>query len=110
MLNSPGYEPRQLPSQCPLQRARLTVRSWEEAKYSRYSYMLAMEMTEFGCMSGGSDGIESGCKAGDPGSSPKLGRSSGEGNGYPPQYFCLEKSVARGAWRATVHGVAKSWT
>ena len=72
MLNSPGYEPRQLLSQCPLQRARLTVRSWEEAKYSRYSYMLAMEMTEFGCMSGGSDGIESGCKAGDPGSSPKL--------------------------------------
>ena len=111
MLNSTGYEPRQLPSQCPLQRARLTLKSREEAKYSRCSYMLVMEMMEFGCMSGGSDGIESGCKAGDPGSIPRLGRSlSWEGNGYPLQYFCLENSVDRGAWRATVHGAAKSWT
>ena len=34
------------------------------------------------------------------------GRSPGEGNGYPPQYFCLENSMDRGAWWATVHGVA----
>ena len=36
--------------------------------------------------------------------------SPGEGNGYPLQYFCLENPTDRGAWRATVHGVAKSWT
>ena len=36
------------------------------------------------------------------------GRSPGEGNGYPLQYSCLEKSMDRGAWRVTVHGVANS--
>ena len=46
----------------------------------------------------------------DPGSIPGSGRSPGEGNGYPLQYSCLENSVDGGAWRATVHGVAKSWT
>ena len=45
--------------------------------------------------------------AGDMGSIPKLGRSPGEGNGNPLQYSCLENSMDRGAWRATVHGVAK---
>ena len=39
-----------------------------------------------------------------------LGRSSGEGNDYLLQYFCLENSMDRGAWWATVHGVAKSQT
>ena len=33
---------------------------------------------------------------------------TGEGNGYPSQYSCWEKSMDRGAWQATVHGVAKS--
>ena len=37
-------------------------------------------------------------------------RSPGEGNGYPLQYSCLENLMDRGAWRATVHGVPKSWT
>ena len=36
------------------------------------------------------------------------GRSPGEGNGYPPQYFCLENSKDRGAWQATFHRVAES--
>jgi len=36
-----------------------------------------------------------------------LGRALGEENGYPPQYSCLENSMDRGAWRATVHGVAE---
>ena len=40
---------------------------------------------------------------------PGLGRSPGEGNSNPLQYACLENSMDRGAWRATVHGVAKSW-
>ena len=39
-----------------------------------------------------------------------LGGSSGEGNGNPLQYSCLENSKDRGAWRATVHGIAKSQT
>ena len=39
------------------------------------------------------------------GSVPGLGRSPGEGHGNPPQYFCLENPMDRGAWRATVHSV-----
>ena len=42
------------------------------------------------------------------GSVPELGRSPGEGNGNPLQYSCLGNPMDRGAWRATVHGVAKS--
>ena len=45
--------------------------------------------------------------AGDPGSIPGSGRSPGEGNGNPLQYSCLENLMDRGAWQATVHGVAK---
>ena len=48
--------------------------------------------------------------AGDLGSIPGLGRSPGEGNGNPLQYSCLENPTDRGAWQATVHGVAKSQT
>ena len=59
---------------------------------------------------GGSDGKESACNTGDLGSVLGLGRSPGEGNGYPLQYSCLENSMDRGAWQATVHGVAKSRT
>ena len=59
---------------------------------------------------GGSDGKESACSAGDPGSIPGPGRSPGERNGYPLQYSCLENSMDRGAWQATVRGVAKSQT
>ena len=59
---------------------------------------------------GGSDGKESACNAGDQGSVPGLGRSPGGGNGNPLQYSCLEDSMDRGAWRATVHGVAKGRT
>ena len=46
----------------------------------------------------------------DLGSIPGLGRSPGEGNGNPFQDYCLENPMDRGAWQATVHGVAKSWT
>ena len=46
----------------------------------------------------------------DMGSLPGLGRSPGGRNGYPLQYSCLENSMDRGAWQATVHGVAKSQT
>ena len=59
---------------------------------------------------GGSDGKESACSVGDPDSIPGLGRSPGEGNGYPLQYSYLENSMDRGAWWATVHRVTKSQT
>ena len=58
----------------------------------------------------GSDSKESACNAGDLGLIPGLGRSPGGGHGNPRQYYCLENPMDRGAWRATVHGVAKSWT
>ena len=41
---------------------------------------------------------------------PQSGRSPGEGNGHPLQYSCLENSMDRGAWQASVHGVTKSQT
>ena len=47
--------------------------------------------------------------AGDTGSVPGLARSPGGRNGNPPQYSCLENPMDRGAWRAIVQGVAKSW-
>ena len=59
---------------------------------------------------GSSDSKESAHNAGDLGLIPKKGRSHGEGNSYPLQYFCLENSMGRGAWQATVHVAAKSQT
>ena len=59
---------------------------------------------------GSSDGKASIYNAGDLGSIPGLGRSPGEGNGNPLQDYCLENPMDRGAWQATVHGVAKSQT
>ena len=46
----------------------------------------------------------------DSGSIPGSGRSPGGGHGKPLQYSCLENPLHRGAWRATVYRVAKSWT
>ena len=57
-----------------------------------------------------SNSKESAWDAGDRGSIPGLGRSSGEGNGNPLWYSCLENSMGREAWRATVRGVSKSRT
>ena len=59
---------------------------------------------------GGSDGKEFACNVGDAGSIPGLGRSPGEGNGNPLQYSCLENSMDRGAWQATVRGITMSQT
>ena len=47
---------------------------------------------------------------GGSGSIPWLERAPGEGHGNPLQYSCLENSMDRGAWQATVHGVTQSWT
>ena len=57
---------------------------------------------------GGSDSKEAACNAGDPGSIPRSGRSPGEGNSNPLQYSCLEISMDRGGWLATVRGIAES--
>ena len=59
---------------------------------------------------GGDIGKEAACNAGDPGLIPGLGRSPGEGNDNPLQYSCLENSMDRGGWQATVHGVTKNQT
>ena len=66
------------------------------------NYRLELKIMDF---PGGSDVKKSACNAGDSGSIPRLGKSPGEGNVSPLQY-----SMDRGAWWATVHGVAKSWT
>ena len=58
----------------------------------------------------GSDSKESACDAGDLGSVPGLGRSRGGEHGNPLQYPYQENPMDRGAWWATVLGVAKSWT
>ena len=57
---------------------------------------------------GGSDGKESVSNAGDPSSIPESERSPGEGSESPLQYSFLENSMDRGAWQATIHGIAKS--
>ena len=56
------------------------------------------------------EGKESACNAEDLGSIPKLGRCSGEGNGYPLQYSCCENSIDIGAWWASVNRVTQSKT
>ena len=53
---------------------------------------------------GGAEVKVSACNLGDLGSIPGSGRSPGEGNGNPLQYYCLENPMDRGAWWATVHG------
>ena len=55
----------------------------------------------------GSDGKESACNTGDLDLIPGLGRSPGEGKGYPLQYSCLENPMDGGAWWATVHRVER---
>ena len=57
-----------------------------------------------------SAGKESARNVGDLGSIPGLGKSPGEGKGYPLQYSGLENPMDRGAWRATVRGIAESGT
>ena len=80
-----------------------------------FSYLIDVAGTSFTTLKyvpstgfpGGSDGKESACNAGDPGSIPELERFSGEGNGYPLQYSCLENPMNRVAWWATIHGIAE---
>ena len=59
---------------------------------------------------GSSNGKESVCNSGGPGSIPGSERSPGKENGKPLQYSCLENPKNGGDWWATIHGVAKSRT
>ena len=67
-----------------------------------------IEMTVIMGFPGGSDGKESACNVGDPGSIPGSKRSPGDGNGYPLQYSCSENFMDRRDLFAKVHGVSKS--
>ena len=68
------------------------------------------EGTPFACFLGGANGKESTYNIGDMSSNPRLGRYPKERNSNLLQYSCLENSMDRGAWRATVHGVTKNQT
>ena len=81
---------------------------WDtEYHTSLTSIAIAKLLSDVG-VPGGSDGKESSCNAGDPGSIPGSGRSPGEGNGNPLQYSCLENPMDSGAWQATAQRVAES--
>ena len=84
--------------------------SWRVGRLCSWSHTTWAPFLFGDFLPGGSDSKESACSAGDLGSIPGLGRSPGGGHGNPLQYSCLENPMDRGAWRATVHRVAKSRT
>ena len=67
-----------------------------------------MRLNLYLCSLSGKESAWDAGDAGNTGSALGLGRSPGEGNDNPLQYSCIEDSMERGAWRAIVHGVAKS--
>ena len=79
------------------------VRATEPSHSCTGFYTLQLELI----FPGGSVSKESACDAGDLGLILGLGRSPGEGHDSPLQYSCLENSMNKGAWQATVHGVAR---
>ena len=90
---------------CASQLWSLCCRAWKPVYTFSHTYTK-------GGFPGDTDSKESACNVRDPGSIPgsSPGRSPGEGNGHPLQYSCLENSMDRGAWQATVPRAAKSWT
>ena len=83
--------------------------SWTSQSHFLCSYFLCSAPHMWcGGFPGDSDSKEFTSNAGDLGLILKLGRSSGEGHGYPLQYSYLENSMNRGAWRAIVHGITES--
>ena len=82
---------------------------WGAGQWEGVNFLFLQPFTERG-FPGGSEVKASAYNAGDLGSIPGLGRSPGKGNGNPLQYSCVENPMDRGAWWATVHGVAKSQT
>ena len=88
---------------CPKSYCRLA----EELEFEAKFWLLINYRISF---PGGSDGKESACNAGDLGSIPGLGKSPGEGNGYPLLHSCLENSMDREVWWTTIPEVPKSRT
>ena len=85
-------------------------RGLQSAGSQRVRYGWATKHSTAHSFPGGLDGKEYTCNAGDLGLIPRLGRSPGEGNGYPLQYYCLKNPMDRGTWWATAHGVAQRHT
>ena len=83
------------------------IRYWD-GNHRKKSNTFSNWLNGAGGLPGGSDGKESTCNAGDPGSILGSGRSPGEGNGTPFQYSYLGNSVDREAWQATAHGIMGS--
>ena len=85
-------------------------RHWNEQGKEFMAWVCSLKSYEpkWGKYRGGSDDNESACNARDLGLIPGEGRSSQEENGYPLPYSCLGNAMDRGAWWASVHGVAKS--
>ena len=86
-----------------------TIQQWHSWVFTQRSWKFIVNNEDLG-LPGGSDNKESPCSAGDPGSMPGSGRSSGEGHGNPLQYSCLENAMGRGAWWAIICGAPKSQT
>ena len=95
-----------------LERNHITIKYQDRSQYYNVLGAGNWKCSFRGMMAfpGGSDSKASAYSAGDLGSIPGSGRSPGEGKGNPLQYSCLENPMDRGAWLATVHGVAKSRT
>ena len=102
-LPGDSHGQRSSASYSPRGRKEMDMTEWAQAP--SMSVCVYIYVSGFSCSSVGK---EAACSAGDPGSIPGLGRSPGEGNGNPLQYPYLENLMDRGAWWATVHGVAKS--
>ena len=100
--NPPPHSPKEGKLQCWKAGCLGYIRSFLQEPFQIYRYLPIP-----GGFPHSSVGKESACNAGDPGSIPGLGRSSGEGNGNPLKYSCLENPTDRRAWQATVHGVTR---
>ena len=126
-LSNPGIEPRSpalqahsLPSEPPgktltfliLYSLQMKLYAKEEKRGLRFSFFfflyycsICIHHSGFPCTS---DGKESACNERDLGSILGLGKTPEEGNTYQLQYSCLENSIDRETWWATVHAVTKS--
>ena len=83
---------------------------WDESFREVFGGVIELDICLYMGFPCGSDGKEPACNAEDPGLILGSERYRREGHDYPLQYSCLENSMDRRVWRATIHGVAKSQT